>query len=76
MTFDEKILTYETTDHDKLLAEIARAIIEAYNGSYKPHIIQNLSNTTIKHTPDGYSLLRTEQEHLSTPNRNKSDRSA
>lgn len=67
MTFDEKILAYEMTDHDKLLAEIAEAIIGAYNGSYKPYIIQNLSNTTTKHTPDGYSLLRTEQEHLSEP---------
>lgn len=67
MTFDEKILSYDMTEHDKLLAKIADTIIEAYNGSYKPHIIQNLSNVATKHTPNGYSLLRTEQEHLSEP---------
>lgn len=67
MTFDEKILSYDMTDHDKLLAEIADIIIEAYNGSYKPHIVQNLSNAITKHTPNGYSLLRTEQEHLPEP---------
>ena len=67
MTFDEKILAYEQSDKDRILADIAQTIIEAYNGSYKPHIIQNLENITTKHTTEGYSLLKTEQEHLSEP---------
>ena len=67
MTFDEKILAYEQSDKDRILTDIAQTIIEAYNGSYKPHIIQNLENITTKHTTEGYSLLKTEQEHLSEP---------
>ncbi len=67
ITFDEKILEYKENDKDKRLSEIAQLIIEAYNGSYKPHLIQNLGGVTTKHTPEGYSLLRTEQEHLPIP---------
>ena len=37
MTF-EKILAYEQSDKDRILADIAQTIIEAYNGSYKPHL--------------------------------------
>ncbi len=67
MTFDEKILAYEENNKDKMLSEIAQLIIEAYNGSYKPHLIQNIGGATTKHTSEGYSLLRTEQEHLPMP---------
>lgn len=68
MTFDEKILEYKESDKDKQLSEIALTIIEAYNGSYKPHIFDGLAfhNSEnyydIKHTDEGYSLIYTKAE--------------
>ena len=61
------ILSYIPNDKDKQLAEIAHTIIRAYSGSYKPHLIKDISELTIKHTLKGYSLIKTEQEHLQKP---------
>jgi hypothetical protein len=60
MTFDEIILASKTTFHDNELAQLATLILQAYNGSYKPHLIQKDIDGYIKHTKEGYSLISKE----------------
>ena len=60
-TFDEKILGYKESDKDKHLSKIAELIIGAYNGSYKPPIIQAGVPMYVKHTPEGYSLITSDR---------------
>lgn len=69
-TFDDKILSYKMSDSDEKLSEIALTIIEAYNGSYKPHIFpamdfhnDDVAYYDIIHTDEGYSLMFTKAEH-------------
>ena len=67
MTFNEKILSYDMTERDKLLAEIAQVIVGAYNGSYKPHLIPKEKEVgppyyRWKHGSEGYSLISSETQ--------------
>ena len=67
MSFDDKVLAYEMNDNDKLLAEIAKLIVWAYNGERKPHIIPHEKEVSPpyyrwKHSPLGYSLIISETE--------------
>ena len=39
MAYDEMILNYEMAGQDKILSDVARTVVEAYNSSFKPHII-------------------------------------
>ena len=62
MSFDDEILRYEMTDEDKTLSRLATLILQAYNGSFKPHLIQNDIDGYIKHTKIGYSLISREKD--------------
>lgn len=75
ITFDETILACEMTDTDKLQAEIATAILQAYNGSYKPHLIQKSIDGYVKHTDNGYSFISREgdKEVILTTDANLAD---
>ena len=68
MTFDENIWNYKMNTQDEALAEFAKTIIVAYNGSYKPHLIQGNFPTgyptayRFKHSPKGFSLIKDDQQ--------------
>ncbi len=69
MAYDEKILKYEMTDKDNALANMARVIVGAFSGSYKPHLILKGKEVAPpyykwKHSPEGYSLISSDTEGL------------
>lgn len=67
MAYDEMILNYEMAGQDKILSDVARTVVEAYNSSFKPHIISKEKEVALpyyrwKHTDKGYSLLSSDAE--------------
>ena len=57
---DELLRKYKQTPKDEAFAHLSGVIIGAYNGSYKPHLMDfasGLQHERTKHTPAGYCLV-------------------
>ena len=63
MSFDDEIVAYKMTDNDKMLSQLATLILQTYNGSFKPHLIQRDIDGYVKHTKVGYSLVSREKSN-------------
>lgn len=62
MAFQDELISYSMSEEDEKLAFLARSIVVAYSGSYKPNIIRGNMLTVPPyyrwiHTPSGFFLI-------------------
>lgn len=62
---DELLRKYKQTPQDKAFTRLSEVIVGAYNGSYKPHLVnfaKGLQCEYTKHTPIGYCFVFSDME--------------
>ena len=54
----QELLSYQLSDEEKYKSDLANMILDAFNGSYKPHCFGNIQfHATPSNNPNGYRVI-------------------